>query len=201
MLWRIQITFFHPEQYLVCTLSTRLSLPPSQPSCQEAQQGFFFFSLARCFSCFCCSKTHRSSPGSRLQILSCAANDQHLHPRLIKEVGKDTASKKAEIPFFNCLGLEAKHLFPGFPRGGRGERVDCSVPPVYWEERGVGWLTEHFLFRTKALQPGRDPESPLSLRTKGTSPRFWGSSAHCDVAHAGSITVQRWHTFGEGVQR
>lgn len=95
---------------------TRTSFAPSPPACPflpPSQAGrklgrVIFFPLARCFSCFCCSKTHRSGPGSRLQILSCAANDQHLPPRLIKEVGRDTASKKAEIPFFNCFGTRSK---------------------------------------------------------------------------------------------
>lgn len=72
--------------------------------------------------------------------------------------------------------------------------MDCSAPPVYGAERGVG-LTENFLFHAKALHFGRDPErDPLSSRTKGTAPHFQGRSAHCNMTYAGSITTQQCDT-------
>lgn len=167
--------------------------PPACPFLPPSQTGgkhhvlFFGFFPTRCFICFCCYKTHRSSPGNAQQILSCTANNSHLHPRLIKEVGKGTSSKKAQIPTFNCFVLAAKHLFPRISER-RKRRVDCSAPPVYQAEREVG-LTEFLVPRHRITFWKRSRERPFVFKNKRDGSPFSGKL--CTLQH--DLRWQHYH--------
>lgn len=82
--------------------------------------------------------------------------------------------RKQKSPFLIVLGLEAKHLFPGFPRGGRGERVDCSVPPVYGEERGGGLVNRAFLVPHQSTATWKRSREPFVLTKERDIPLILG---------------------------